>query len=347
MSDAQIHRIIDVNLNRAGEGLRVLEEAARFVLDDSVLSARFKEMRHQVALRDMCAKLTFLSARDAACDVGENIKTSFQSSARSLLEVTTANARRAEESLRVLEELATAVKLDSQIYATARYQLYTLEKELIGRLSRHNKTQRVRGLYAVIDPAELKEQNLLDIITKILVGGAKLILLRDKTTPKRELLQLACEMQRLCATHEALFIVNDHLDIALASNADGLHVEQSGIPIAEARRFMALDKIIGCSIVTPAEALKAQQDRADYIGCGAAFSAFAQAKCTTIETELVKSTKDVVKLPLVVSIDISLQNIADIINAGADAVAVCSSDIMSALPEKTTRDFVEMFNTCQ
>jgi thiamine-phosphate pyrophosphorylase len=331
MSDAQINRIIDVNLNRVGEGLRVLEEAARFVLDDKALSAHFKKMRHKVALRDMQAKLTYLSARDAVCDIGENIKTSFQSSPRGLLEVATANARRAAESLRVLEELAQSAKLDSQVYATVRYQLYTLEKELFGRLSRYNKAHRICGLYAVIDTKLLKEHNILEVTSQILADGAKIIQLCDKCTLKSDLLQLACKIKELCTMHEALFIINEHLDIVLASNADGLHVGQSDLPVVEMRHLLPIDRVIGRTINTLDEALQAQRAGADYISYGAVFSTLTQSECPTVEPEVIKSIKQAVQLPLVLSADNNLHNIANIPKIKVYATDGCSAIILAPL----------------
>lgn len=339
MSDTQIYRIIDVNLDRAGEGLRVLEEIARFVLGDPVLSARFKEVRHNVALRDMQAKITFLSSRDAACDVGENIKTAFQFTPRhSLSEIAFANARRAEESLRVLEEFAPSVKLNSQNYATARYQLYTLEKDILGQLSRHNKTQQISGLCVVVDTVLLRKQNALEITAQILDSGAKMLQLCDNTIPKGELLELACAIQKLCAAHNALFIVSDHLDIVLSSNADGILLKQEDMPISIARRYLPLDKIIGCSINTKSEAQKAQQDGADYIVFEAGFGMLSRSELPSVEPETIESIKQAVKLPLIAIGDIGLQNTADVFRAGADAVAVSSTILSASSPINTPLD---------
>ncbi|MCL1886233.1 MAG: thiamine phosphate synthase [Dehalococcoidia bacterium] len=341
MSDNQIGRIIDANLDRAGEGLRVLEEVARFVLDNPALSARFKEMRHQLSLRDVQTKLAFLSARNASGDVGEAIKSSFQSSPRNLLQIATANARRAEEALRVLEEFAPSANLDSQVYAVARYQLYTLEKDILGQLARHNKRYQISGLYAVIDTTLTCGHNILDITTQTLSGGAKIIQLRDSITPKGKLLQLAREMKQLCSCHNALFVVSGHADIALATNADGLHIEQGDIPTAEVRCLAPIDKILGCSVDTPAEALKAQQDGADYIACDALFGISTQAD-TPPEHDTIKSIKKAVQLPLVVGVN-SMQSITDITKAGADAVAVCMPALSA---EKTTRELLETIDAC-
>ncbi|MCL2707320.1 MAG: thiamine phosphate synthase [Dehalococcoidia bacterium] len=344
MSDSQVNRIIDANLNRAGEGLRVLEETARFVLNDAVTSARVKELRHQVSLHDLQTKLKCLSARDAACDVGEDIKTSFQTMPRELTEIAVANARRAEEALRVLEELASQTSLNAQVYASARYELYTLEKEIIGRLSRRDKTQRIRGLLAIIDTVQLKRQSILESTAQMLDCGAKIIQLRGGATCKGELLHLAHEMQKLCAAHNALFIVNTHLDIALASNADGLHIEHNDMPLIEARRIMPLDKIIGCSVGTHAEAYSAERDGADYILCQ---NMSAELMQDTVSPNLIKHIKQAVKLPLMALSQIGLQAINISLEAGAEVVALNSAEVQLNLSD--ARELVQMINSysCQ
>ncbi len=129
-------RIIDANLNRIGEGLRVLEDIARLVLDDAALSQQLKDMRHEMVTVDLSLEQQFLQARDAAGDVGINLEATGGEGHRDLGATVVANARRVQEALRVMEEVAKnpGVNLDSAKFKQARFHLYTIEKELFAKL---------------------------------------------------------------------------------------------------------------------------------------------------------------------------------------------------------------------
>ena len=344
----QVLRIIDANLNRIGEGLRILEEATRFVLNDRMLSEHLKELRHELSPHDMDARLRYLSARDSQSDVGADITTSFQNRKRGLAETVVANARRVEEALRVMEEVSKVegIALDAQTYQDARFKLYTIEKELVGRLTRHDISARVYGLYAVIDSDCLKGRNVVEITSQVLAGGVKLVQLRDKNSGKRELLELALTVKKLCAENEALLTINDHLDIALASDADGLHVGQDDLPVKVARALMPIDKLIGCSVTTVREAQKAREDGADYLACGAVYATPTKPDCPVVGLEALREIKKAVGLPLVAIGGINLQNIPDVFASGADAAAVISAVVLARSPECAAREMLERIEAC-
>jgi len=132
----QTLRIIDANLNRIGEGLRVLEEIARLLLDDAALSQQLKDLRHEMVKVDLALEQQFLQARDSAGDVGIDIEASGEGKEKGLPATIVANARRVQEGLRVIEELAknSGIPLDSAKFKQARFSLYTIEKELFARL---------------------------------------------------------------------------------------------------------------------------------------------------------------------------------------------------------------------
>ena len=129
-------RIIDANLNRIAEGLRVLEDVARLVLEDADLSRRLKKMRHELRRIEIEEHQKLLQSRDAEGDVGAGIVVSGQEKPRALYETVVANARRVQESLRVMEEVAktAGISLDSDKFKHARFELYSLEKEIVARL---------------------------------------------------------------------------------------------------------------------------------------------------------------------------------------------------------------------
>jgi thiamine-phosphate pyrophosphorylase len=134
-------RIVDANLNRIGESLRLLEDIARLMLNDAVLSKKLKAMRHDLEDIDFTLKKQLLQARQADSDVGTDTKVEQQLEKRGLLKTVIANSRRIEQSLRVMEELAKTpeINMDSDKFEKVRFELYTIEKELVSRLSRKDK----------------------------------------------------------------------------------------------------------------------------------------------------------------------------------------------------------------
>lgn len=133
----QTLRIIDANLNRIGEGLRVLEEVSRLVLNSGDLSQQLKNLRHELVIIEQALEQQLIQARDAAGDVGKDLEVPGESKQRDLRAMVVANSRRVQESLRVMEELTKlpGTVLDSEKYKQARFSLYTIEKELLGRLT--------------------------------------------------------------------------------------------------------------------------------------------------------------------------------------------------------------------
>jgi thiamine-phosphate pyrophosphorylase len=131
-------RIIDANLNRIGEGLRVLEDIGRLALDDAGLSQRLKDLRHSVARTDPALKRKLVSARDAAGDVGMDLEAEGEPMQRDLAATVIANSRRVQESLRVMEEMAKLpeISLDPKRFLQARFSLYTVEKEMLAGLEK-------------------------------------------------------------------------------------------------------------------------------------------------------------------------------------------------------------------
>jgi thiamine-phosphate pyrophosphorylase len=145
MDSSPAIRIIDANLNRLAEGLRVLEEIARMVLDDTALTAQLKALRHDLIRADLPFNLELLRARDSTGDVGVTLEVTGESKSKDLPLIVIANSRRVQESLRVLEEFAKlpemASRLDSNKFKNARFESYTLEQELIDRLIQKDKEE--------------------------------------------------------------------------------------------------------------------------------------------------------------------------------------------------------------
>jgi thiamine-phosphate pyrophosphorylase len=345
----KIWRVIDANLNRTGEGLRVLEDIARFVLNDATLSQQLKLVRHRLLAGDVLLNTRLITARDSEGDVGVNTLAPGQEKGKELLAVVVANARRVQESLRTIEELAKTQditpKLDPERFKQARFNLYTIERALLSRLLRQDKAKQLSGLHAIIDTQALKGRSHIEAARQIIQGGAKTIQLRDKITGKKELLPLAQQLKELCAEHNVLFIVNDYLDIALATDADGLHLGQSDLPIRIARKLLPIDKILGCSTTTVDQAVAAEADGADYIAIGSIYPTPSKETAVIVGLKGLRQVRQVVKLPLVAIGGITKDNAAEVVAGGADSVAVISAILGAESLEEATREIVARIET--
>jgi thiamine-phosphate pyrophosphorylase len=330
--------MIDANLNRSSEGLRVLEDVARFLLNDAELSRQLKTVRHDLAQKTKSLSVELLSQRDSEHDVGrphakDRELTTEAASFRNLLDLVTANAKRVEESLRVVEELAKLPEISSMLNSArceqTRFALYTLERDLISRISRRDKVQRITGLYVILNREFLAGRDELDVASQIIEGGARVIQFRDKSRfyghKERELLSVAQKLKELCSQAGVLFIINDYLDLAMAVGADGLHIGPEDLPLPVVRRELPLDKIVGCSVTTPSQARKAQNEGADYIAVGSMFPTTTKRTATVVGVDILKEVRRTVSTPLVAVGGINQNNVCEVVAAGADAIAVISA----------------------
>jgi thiamine-phosphate pyrophosphorylase len=338
--------MIDANLNRSSEGLRVLEDVARFVLNDAEISQRLRTLRHGLARETQSLNVGLLSQRDSEHDVGrlhprDKEPTTEVTSLQGLLDLVTANAKRVEESLRVIEELAKLPEMNSMLnsagFEQTRFVLYTLERDLISKISRRHKVKRIAGLYVILDRQLLAGRDALEIASQIIEGGARVIQLRDKQSKKGELLLVAQKLKELCGQAGILFVMNDYLDLALAADADGLHIGQEDLPLPAVRRQLPIDKIVGCSVTTPVQATKAQNEGADYIAVGSMFPTTTKKEAIVVGVDMLKELKRVVSVPLVAIGGINQNNVGEVVAAGADAVAVISA----VMGEKDVREAVQ------
>ncbi|MDP2729478.1 MAG: thiamine phosphate synthase [Dehalococcoidales bacterium] len=348
----QLLRIIDANLNRAAEGLRLLEEIARLLLNDVTLTQQLKTLRHELIVTDVPFQQQLLQSRNAEGDVGIDLEAPGEEKGKELAAVLVANSRRVQESLRTLEELAKipgiTPELDSEKFVRTRFNLYTIEQDLMSKLLRQDKLVRLSGLYVIIDAEALKGRPPLEAARQVIQGGAKTIQLRDKVRSKEKILAAAAELKRLCAEHEVLFIINDYLDIALASDADGLHLGQDDLPIEAARKLLPPGKIVGGSATSVEQAVKAQSAGADYVAVGSIYPTSSKTSTTTpakvVGLETLRQVREAVTLPLVAIGGITKDNTPEVIAAGADSVAVISAVLSAESPEKASREIADCFN---
>ena len=184
-------------------------------------------------------------------------------------------------------------------------------------------------LYAILDPEQTKGRSANVMLRELLEGGAKVLQLRAKALLPRDFLKVAHETRALTRSYACPFIVNDRIDIALACDADGVHLGQDDMPLPAARKLMG-EKIIGISTHDAEQAKEGEHDGADYIGFGPMFGT------TTKETsyaarglDMLRQVRTAVSIPIVAIGGITESNVKDVWQAGADSAAIIS-DILRA-----------------
>lgn len=315
-------RVLDASANRAREALRILEDYARFVLDDAFLSGQCKEARHELttALLEF-APPELVWARETQHDVGTSIRTDAEFRRESLLAVAVANLKRLQEALRSLEEFS---KVGHPVLAgrmeSLRYRSYTLERAFVAGDAGRDRLRGVR-LYALLSAATC--QAALDwTIAEAAVGGVGMVQLREKNLPDRELVACARRVRRWTRDAGVLFIVNDRPDVARLVGADGVHLGQDDLPVKDARRLLGPEAIIGVSTHTLEQVHQAARDGAHYIGVGPVFASATKTFDSLAGLDFVREAFAATALPAFAIGGIGPDTIDAVVGAGARAVAV-------------------------
>ncbi|MFS8800838.1 thiamine phosphate synthase [Synechococcus sp. R55.6] len=335
MKPQAVARILDANLDRAREGLRVLEEWFRFGLEEGELSAECKAMRQALA-RWHSDPLRL--ARDTPADPGTQISHPQEEQRRDLRHLLQANCSRVQEALRVLEEYGKLAESHhwvapglAKLAKDMRYRLYVLESELLGGSLR----QRLLAahLYLVTSPVP----HWLEVVEKSLRGGVTLVQYRRKNLPDGEMLRDLKQLRQLCDRYQALMIVNDRVDLALVSQADGVHLGQTDLPVAQARHLLGSQRLIGLSTTNAEELAQALNSDVDYIGVGPVYPTPTKAEKPPAGLEYVRLAAEKAHLPWFAIGGIDPHNLPEVRRAGATRVAVVRALMEAADPTQTAR----------
>jgi thiamine-phosphate pyrophosphorylase len=185
--------------------------------------------------------------------------------------------------------------------------------------------RKLSGLYVIIDPALARGRSEADVAREAVAGGASMIQLRDKSREKGLQLPMAEGILGICRASEVPFIINDHVDLALAIGADGVHVGQKDLPVAAVRRIVPPEMIVGCSTNNPEEARRAQAAGADYVSVGRLFPTGSKDDTRPATLDTLRAVKAAVTVPVCAIGGVNETNIRDVIAAGADIVSVISA----------------------
>jgi len=206
----------------------------------------------------------------------------------------------------------------------------------------------VKGFYAIIDTSLVSSDRICEVAGQILSSGVKILQLRAKGLASGEFLLIARKMKRLCAKNKTLFIVNDRADIAIASEADGLHIGQADIPVEEVRALLGEDIIIGLSTHSLAEAERACGTSADYISFGPIFSTTTKEKAEpTLGLSALKEARSLVEKPLVAIGGISEKTLPDILQCGVDGAALISAVLCRENPGEKAAVLMSICKECE
>lgn len=198
-------------------------------------------------------------------------------------------------------------------------------------------------LYAVTDRAWLKEgESLTDVCRSVLEHGATFLQIREKDLDEKSFEQEAGELKELCASLKVPFVVNDSVEIALAIDADGVHVGQSDIRGRDIRALIGPEKILGISAGTVEEARAAETAGADYIGVGAVFGTSTKKDARNLSVEKLREISDSVKIPVVAIGGIGKGNIRELSGSGIDGVAVVSAIFAAEDPGKAAEELLAL-----
>ena len=243
--------------------------------------------------------------------------------------------------------LLTVLEGSGEIPSDAALQLRRALSDAVGRIGsavRQAQASRIRGLYVIIDPEVTGGRDPLDIARAAINGGAKLLQLRDKLRDKGEQLPLAAALRDLCAANDALLIINDHADLAAALGPEhvGLHVGQTDLPVAEARKILAPGQVLGRSNREIELIVESQQMGADHVAFGAMYTTTTKEVTRAPQgPERLRQARAAARVPLVAIGGITAENVAPVVQAGADAICVTAAVGSAPNPEAAAAELTE------
>lgn len=197
-------------------------------------------------------------------------------------------------------------------------------------------------LYAVTDRSWIGRQTLIEQVEEALKGGITFLQLREKELDYESFFKEALEMKLLCKRYHIPFVVNDNIEIAIACDADGVHVGQSDLKVEKARSKLGSGKILGVSVQTPQQAILAEEQGADYLGVGAIFSTTTKADADMVSLETLKEICNSVTIPVIAIGGIGAHNVLELSGSNIDGVAVISAIFAQADIRKATETLLRL-----
>ena len=341
-SDNRIAQLIDANLDRAREGLRVMEDWCRFGLKRSDFSIQIKDWRQQLGVHHHnIYRKARLTSNDPAMGVShplQQVRTTPES-------VFIANSSRVQEALRVIEEFTrTTDPRLCEIATKIRYKAYEIELKVLNTSEgiEKKKTLKDCSVYLITT----NRRNLEEVVLQALKAGVKIVQYREKFLHDNEKISQAKCLASLCKEYNSLFVVNDRIDIALAVDADGIHLGQEDIPTQIARELLGTEKIIGRSTHCLEDIKNAEMEGCDYIGIGPIFPSETKKQLNPIGIDYLKKGLSETLLPAFAIGGINNSNIRKLNKINNLRIAVSNAIINSNDPFSKTEELIKLI-TCK
>ncbi len=338
--EPRLHRLLDAVSNRASEAVRVIEDYVRFMLDDRSLTSQLKDFRH--AFRKAIEPFSSserLRHRDTDQDVGTGLEGLGEYERRDVWDVLASNFGRLQESLRSLEEFTKIERPQcSRELERLRYRSYTLH-QLVAEKSWRPETQGTpespgfsdarsvdldnAKLYVLLDTKPTEEE-FTEAVRQLIADGVDVIQLRDKTADDRTLLERAEILRTLTQDSErrVLFVMNDRPDLAVLAAADGVHVGQDELSVAQVRKIVGDTVLVGVSTHNIDQARQAVAEGADYLGVGPVFPSSTKSFAEFPGLEFLRKAAAEIRIPIFAIGGIDTENLPQVLETGVRRVAV-------------------------
>lgn len=345
MVDRNVWRVLDANANRAAEGLRALEDLARLVHEDVRSSLMLKSLRHRLGLAVQgLDRKQRLGARSTERDAGIGNSSTSELSRWSAGEVLVAECERVGQSLRVLEEFSKLVDpAASEQFKQLRYQAYDDLAKIELAWTQHAWLQS-ETLCLLID-CELPLSEFADYLRRLGGAGLTCVQVRDKKRSDRDLMNYASAAVQVMDKYSGHVIVNDRLDIAMASGAAGVHLGQEDMSMVDARKTCGERLCIGISTHSIQQAREAVEMGADYIGCGPSFpsqtKSFDHFPGMAFLAEIAKE----ISIPCMAIGGVDLDNLQRVVDVGFRCIAISAAVHRAPDPELAVQQFRQRFLT--
>jgi len=336
----RVHRVLDAAANRGREGLRVVEDYVRFVLDDAHLTGQMKRLRHE--LTALVSRVSFgrrLAARETRADVGTSVAVSSERTREDPSGVLAANFTRLQESLRALEEFGKMLDPELGVeFEQLRYRTYTLQRAVEITRTSLERLDRAR-LYVLVD-GRPSQEDFAALVQSLVDAGVHVLQLRDKTLADRRLLERARLLRQVTRESDTLFIMNDRPDLAVLARADGVHVGQEELTVKDARTIIGPDALVGVSAHSIEQARQAVLDGASYLGVGPVFPSETKQFDEFPGLELLRAVGAEIRLPAFAIGGINRASLPEVLSTGFGRIAVSGAVTTSADPATATRDLL-------
>lgn len=338
-----LYRIIDANINRASEGLRVCEDITRFQKNSPGLTEKIRILRHDVRACFSAIDALLLRSRDVSSDVGVTVSAQSTCDRKSsTTAVWSANWKRVQEALRSIEEMCKSSSLYAQgkKIEAMRFCAYILEKEGLGCVS----VSLPAGIYGITASHRARGRDTVTVARDMIRGGIAILQYREKNKTMKEQYRECSELRKMTADAGIPFIVNDHIDLAQAVSADGVHIGQDDLPFSVVRSLIP-DMMLGLSTHSPQQFAEAVEAGADYIGVGPIFATTTKENvCAPVGLKYLQYAVQQQTVMFVAIGGITCETLPAILHAGARTVALVTALTESEDVYDTTKKVVTVYN---